>query len=248
MGMSASLVIIAALEREIGPLVKDWRVVEGSSLGAYRTFEKGNTIVVCSGIGPRAALRSADRVLARHNPRLLVSAGLAGSLVPELKVGDIIIPANVINSSTGVRIPTGQGIGSLVSASDVAAQEAKRLLARQYSAQAIDMEAAVVAYAAAERRVPFMAVKAISDEIDFPLPDMNHFIDAQGRFMTGKFLSHIALRPKLWPVVRKLRADSFLASQQLCAELRNLIDNQKRQPPSPDTPSASASEKETRSQ
>jgi adenosylhomocysteine nucleosidase len=244
--MSASVIIIAALEREVSALVKGWRVVQGSSLGAYRTFEKDEVLVVCAGIGSRAALKAADRVLGRHQPRLLISAGLAGSLVPELKVGEVMIPATIISASTGLSISTGQGSGTLVSSSGVAGPEAKRLLTRQYSAQAIDMEAAVIARAAATHSVPFMAIKAISDEIDFPIPEMDLFIDAHGRFLTGKFLSYIALRPKLWPVVRRLRANTALASQQLCAELRNLIDRYNRQPSVPRTPSASESERKTR--
>lgn len=244
--MSADVVIIAALEREVRPLVKGWRVVQGSSLGAYRTFEQDDVLVVCAGIGSRAASKTIDKVLSRHRPKLLISAGLAGSLVPDLKVGEVFIPATIISSRTGAPLLTGQGNGTLVSASGIAGPEAKRLLARQYNAIAVDMEAASVAIAAVKNSIPFTAVKAISDENEFAFPEMDTFIDPHGRFSTTRFLSHVALRPALWPVVRKLSANTRLASQNLCAELRNLLENRKRQPASAQDVRLAGQEKETR--
>lgn len=224
-GMSASIVIIAAMEREVKPLVQGWSVYSGPALGAYRSFADRDVLVVCSGIGPRPVLNSVEKVLNHFNPKLLISAGLAGALIAEFKVGHVIIPATIINSATNKRIPTGQGRGTLVSASGVAGQNAKRLLAEKYAAQVVDMEAALVAEAAVKRGVPFVAVKAVSDEYDFPLPAMDQFVTASGRFVMGKFLSYLALRPSLWPVVRQLNLNSKIASGKLCAELRNLIDD-----------------------
>lgn len=225
--------------------MKGWRVVQGESLGAYRTFEQEDVLVVCAGIGARAALKAVDKILALHKPSLLISGGFAGSLVPEWTVGQVISPATVIKASTGVRFFTRQGCGTLVSVSGVADPEAKRLLARRYNAHAVDMEAAVVADAAAARAIPFLAVKAISDEIDFPLPEMDSFVDAHGRLLTRKFLCHIALRPKLWPIMSKLGSNSRFASQQLCAELRTVIENEERQSSASRFPVASVMERET---
>jgi adenosylhomocysteine nucleosidase len=222
--MSVSLIIIAALEREVMPVVRGWRVAPGRYSGAYRSFENDSTLVVCAGIGPRAALRVADAVLGRYKPELLVSAGLAGALAAELQPGQVFTPERVINSGTGQTFATHQGSGTLVSASSVAGLHAKRLLARQYPAQAVDMESAVIAQAAAQHGIPFLAVKAVSDPADFPVPDLEPFIDPHGRFLTARFVAHVALRPSLWSVVNKLRANSALASQQLCAELRNLMN------------------------
>jgi adenosylhomocysteine nucleosidase len=229
MAMSASIAIIAAMEREVRSLVKGWPAYSGPSLGAYRSFATGDVLVVCAGIGPRAVRSSVESVLTRFSPSLLISAGLAGALVPELKVGQVITPATVIDTATSQCISTGQGSGILVSAPGVAGQKAKRLLAEKYAAQVVDMEAALVAEAAAKVGVPFVAIKAISDEYDFPVPGMDRFVAPSGRFLTGKFLCHIALRPSLWPVVRQLNVNSKIASRQLCAELRNLIDHARRQ-------------------
>lgn len=227
--MSVKLVIISALEREIAPLVRGWAVSDEGVAAAYRCFVRNDVAVICAGIGYRAALRSTDSALSLYEPELVISAGLAGALSQDMQVGDEFIPEAVFNSKTGMRIPTEQGHGVLVSASEVAGPEAKRLLARQYSAMAVDMEAAAVAEVAALKGVRFMAVKTISDAYDFPVPDMDPFVDANGRFLTRKFVSYAVMHPGLWGVVRKLAVNSSIASQKLCSALRNLIETGKWQ-------------------
>ncbi len=223
--MSYKVVIIAALEREVAPLVKGWRVADDGVSRVYRSFANDDTIVVCAGIGPGAARRVAEAAVAEYKPELLVSAGLAGALTQDLKVGEAFVPATIINSATGQQHTTGHGSGVLVSASEIAGPEAKRLFARQHGAQLIDMEAAVVLEVAKRHGITFTAIKAISDEADFKLPELAPFVDHEGRFLTGKFVWHLFLRPRMWRAVRKLSANSALASVELCKVLRKLIED-----------------------
>ena len=52
--------IVAALEREVRPLVKDWSVREKEADGRrLRFFEKDDIVLVCGGIGAEAARRAA---------------------------------------------------------------------------------------------------------------------------------------------------------------------------------------------
>jgi adenosylhomocysteine nucleosidase len=224
--MSYKVAIIAALEREVAPLVKGWRVVDDGVSRVYRSFANGDTVVVCAGVGPKAARRVAEAAVAEYKPELLVSAGLAGALVPGLRVGEAIVPSVIINSASGERHETGHGSGILVSASEIAGPQAKRLFARQHDAQLIDMEAAAVIEVARRHGIAFTAVKAISDEVDFEVPELDPFVDYGGRFLTGKFVWYVALRPRMWPVVRKLAANSARASVELCNVLRKLIEEQ----------------------
>jgi adenosylhomocysteine nucleosidase len=154
---------------------------------------------------------------------------MAGALVPEMTVGHVLIPATVVNSRTGTMIRTGHGKGTLVTASGIAGPEGKRLFARQYSGLAVDMEAAAVAEVAKVHKLGFSAVKAISDDVEFPVPDLEPFVDRNGKFLTSKFLAHIAPRPRLWGIVRQFAANSAQASQELCRVLRNLIETGKWQ-------------------
>src|SRR5262252_9532224 len=102
-----SIAIVAALEREVRPLVKKWRVQNREHDGRrLRFFLIGETVLVCGGIGATAARRATEAVIALFHPKLVYSAGFAGALDPGLKVADILRFAQVISagdaSSTSV--------------------------------------------------------------------------------------------------------------------------------------------------
>jgi adenosylhomocysteine nucleosidase len=143
------------------------------------------------------------------------SVGFAGALTANLRVAEIFTPAVVIDARDGSRTEIDGGIGTLVTFMEVASAAQKSNLAQAYSAQAVDMEAAAVATAARAHGIKFAAIKVISDELSFELPDMARFIDAQGRFRTTSFVLFAALRPWLWPRVATLASNSRKASQAL---------------------------------
>jgi hypothetical protein len=84
------------------------------------------------------------------------------------------------------------------------------------------MEAAAVARAAEARRVLFAVVKVISDEFDFTLPDMDRFVDSDGRFLESRFGLFAAIRPWIWPQVVRLATNSKRASRVLCEWLESV--------------------------
>jgi adenosylhomocysteine nucleosidase len=153
----------------------------------------------------------------------LVSAGYAGALTSTFAPGDLVTPAEIIDAHTGEQFATSQGSGILVSTSGVASVNDKRALAKRFSAQATDMEAAAVARVAQAHGREFITLKAISDALDFELPPMDRFISANGDFQTARFAIHAALHPSLWPAIRKLARNSQRASLTLCSALEHLI-------------------------
>jgi adenosylhomocysteine nucleosidase len=208
--------MVAALEREIKPLVKHWRVRERAHAGkSFRFFEQDAVVLVCGGIGPQAARRVAEAVIESYSPTIIYSVGFCGALEPQLKAGDVIQPAQIIDAGDGSRVNLSEGRGILVSFGSVASPAQKAKLKESFSAQIVDMEAAAVARAAQARGVEFAAVKAVSDEFDFSFPSMERFIDSGGAFRQGRFAAYAALRPWLWPNVRRLAISSNLASRAL---------------------------------
>jgi adenosylhomocysteine nucleosidase len=217
--------IVAALEREVRPLIKDWRVTEKAVDGRrFRFFEKDDSVVVCGGIGAEAARRAAEAVIAIYAPKLIYSAGFAGALDPALKVGDVVRPRRVVNADDGSSVNLDQREGVLISFGSVASPEQKAKLRDSFGAQAVDMEASAVAQAAAARGIGFAVVKVISDEFDFSFPSIERFVDSDGRFLQGRFAWFTALRPWLWPRVARLARNSNCASLALCRCLRTMID------------------------
>lgn len=219
--------IVAALHREVNLFVKTWRVSGKEHAGKrFRFFEKDDVVLVCGGIGAEAARRAAEAAIALYDPSVIYSAGFAGALNDQLKVGDVIQPQLVINAGDGSSITLNDGEGVLVSFASVASPEQKRRLGDSFRAQAVDMEAAAVARAAEAHGVRFRAVKAISDEVDFVFPKLNQFVDSDGKFREGQFAWFTALRPWLWPAVARLANNSKRASRALCDRLRAMNPGQ----------------------
>ena len=217
------LAIVAALEREVRPLVKSWRVSEKEHDGRrFRFFEKEDVVLVCGGIGAGAARRAAEAVIAIFGPEIVCSTGFAGALGPRLKVGDLVQPRTVINAGDGSRTAVPGGTGVLVSFGSVASPAQKLKLRESFAAEAVDMEAAAVARSAEARGKQFTVLKAISDEVDFEFPAMERFVDAEGSFSERRFAWYAALRPWLWPQVIRLARNSNRAARALCMSLRTL--------------------------
>lgn len=56
--------IVAALEREVRPLIRHWRGSEKEHGGRrFRFFENRELVLVCGGIGADAARRAAEAVI-----------------------------------------------------------------------------------------------------------------------------------------------------------------------------------------
>ena len=215
--------IVAALEREVRSLVKEWRVRAKEHAGrSFYFFEDGDIVLVCGGIGAEAARRAAEAVIAIYSPKLIYSAGFAGALDPALKLADIVQPRRVVNAGDGSRVSLDRGEGVLVTFGSVANPAQKVSLRDSFGAQAVDMEAAAVARAAEARGVEFAVVKVISDEFDFSFPSMERFVDSNGQFLEVRFAWFAALRPWLWPQVARLARNSNRASRALCGWLRKM--------------------------
>jgi adenosylhomocysteine nucleosidase len=218
------LAIVAALEREVRSLVRNWKVVTQQYEGhTFRFYESQVAVVVCGGIGAEAARRASEAVVKLYRPEVLISAGFAGALDPQLKVGQIFLASRVIDAKDGSSTQVDSGSGILISIALVATAEQKSRLANAYGAQAVDMEAAAVAIAARQHELGFVAIKAISDASDFEMPSMDPFITSDGQFRTGAFARFSAVRPWLWPRLIRLSRYSARASDALCSELGRYI-------------------------
>ena len=215
------IAIVAAMPVELAPLLGRVRSREIDGVDLY---ELPNAMVAIGGIGGKFARRAAEVVVEQATPEQLISAGMAGATAPRLKVGDVGSIREVVDMATGVRYPAApDGEWVLASSQDVSDIGKKRQLLARCGAEVVDMEAAAVAQVAQERGLEFRAIKSISDGAEFALPPMTQFIDERGRFATSRFLMYVALRPKWWSVLGKLRENSKIASTNLCRELEHLI-------------------------
>ena len=221
-GMSALGVefgYVAALEREVAGVVRDWTATRARIGNVERRVYynyRQRAALICAGTGEERAYTAAKAFIEKFSPRVVVSIGFAGSCVAELVPGAVVVPARVVEASSGRVFPCGFGSGTVVTLDQVAGKAAKQEALARLGALAVEMEAAGVAAAAAEYGKEFAAIKAISDGAEDELDFVSGFLTPEG-FGTARFMAHIALRPALWGRVAELNRHSRLASTALAS-------------------------------
>jgi adenosylhomocysteine nucleosidase len=231
--LTSRVAIVAAMAREIRPLVRSWK--REPSQSGIAVFSSPYAVAVFAGMGRRRAELAAQAALEFTPVHQFISAGWAGGLHAGLAPGAVKFAECVIDAATGEKFvgapadAPGESAAVLVTSDHVVSPEEKRGLRAAYAADIVDMEAATVARIARAEGVPFVAIKGVSDAHDFDLPGMENFATEEGQFREGAFAIHAAFRPGLWKPVHWMARNSGLAARNLCAELeRYLAGGEKR--------------------
>lgn len=170
------------------------------------------TLVRASGARPGVAARLA-RALADQGAKSLLSFGMAGGLAPGLRPGALVLPRRIIapsgaayavdeawRSALAARVGAhadGAIAGAETVVRDVAAKSA---LHRLSGAVAVDMESHEVAAVAAERGLPFLAVRAIADPWNRAIPTAALAgVSPDGARRPAAVMAALAVRP--WQIV-----------------------------------------------
>ncbi len=166
--------------------------------------------VVHTGMGLEAAASAAEALLVGVRPRWVISGGFAGALDPRLRLGDVVVAENFSSPALLARLDLAAHRGQLVSrARPAELVEEKATLHRETGAIAVDMETAAIAAACARAGVPLLAVRAISDPAQTPLPaPLAEWFDlARQRPRPRRLLMYVWRRPSaIWPFVRFVRS------------------------------------------
>lgn len=158
----------------------------------------------------------AARILCKEGPDLLISIGVSGGLAPGLAAGTLvagttIMPVNKIGeiwrehekdvaARTAVfpefaEIQCGR---LLTSPTPVLTTEDKQQLYDRTGALAVDMESWAVARSAARARIPFVCIRAISDDSERGIPvEAMAGISENGKTRTGPVVKAVLKRPGL---------------------------------------------------
>jgi adenosylhomocysteine nucleosidase len=146
---------------------------------AVTGLNRESAIVAGPGVAPLASGGDIATLAARieaalsSNIKGVISIGIAGALDPSLKVGDAVIDINgdrFWSDRLVVALPHARR-GVIVGSNDMMTDAAAKGALRQASgALCVDMESHVAAKAAARHRLPFVALRFISDGADRALP------------------------------------------------------------------------------
>jgi nucleoside phosphorylase len=222
--ISKMIAIIVAIRAELRPLLRRLavpRFARHEGLNFYLGNFAGREVIFCaSGIGIQSARDAADVLLSNYSPEVVVCAGVAGALIDAVKFGDIIIGTEIFQAhlTTGAvptrvfvkprfRLPDAALVsararlaigGGIVTSDRVATTpEEKRAIFDKTAALAVEMETAAIAQVAFDRRVKFLAVRAISDDVGETLPAETNSLHRDGKLQWGRVAKAVVARPSV---------------------------------------------------
>ena len=193
------------LAHEAVPFLKSCTQQETFSIGDVRctlaNLANRRVLVALVGMGTTRARVSADTIFTHFRPRALILSGYGGALVPQLKVGQVVVSQNYNSKEVGsfLRLLSDFDFADFCTGDEIVATPAQRAaLARSREAQVVEMETAPVAEIAHGRGVPFVAVRVISDAYEQVLPVgalAAGFDSARGRATPLRLARRLALHP-----------------------------------------------------
>ena len=236
--------LIAAIPQESEALLRcitGWKRIALGSFRGYRFELAGHScLLITSGMGVRRA-SAATRILVETSaPRILISFGIAGAVESDLQIGDVITIKSVCQLVQGVPGPLLPLSSWPEAAQEAAAQALSQRGARLLTGTAIttsgpqiveylpgkmlhpilEMETAGIAQVAAEKGVPLLSLRAISDGPCAPIPfDLGKIMDEDANLQVGRLLKAIARNPKIVFQSSRLVRNTRIASDNAAAAL-----------------------------
>ena len=233
------LVFISALRRELvglEPLLSEAETAHyGSAVSLQGTAADRPVALVHSGIGRERSQEAVREILQTARPRAIVALGFAGGISQDVRGGDLIVPRTIrgLEGSNGSQLDAGVlepdpylfdsalealedelnavHTEEIVSVPEVMPNaQSKEQLATSPRTKAVDMESYWIGELARDAGVPFLAVRAASDETEDTLPEFDQFLDGMGDvrpFAAAKYYAthpwHIFEVPRLAVNARK---------------------------------------------
>lgn len=229
------IVTTFALDSEFAPWRKrrDFRRNDGQVPSYESRSGRVRLRVVLTGIGHTAAAAAAAAVF-RDKPDLCIASGLAGGLSDALRVADVIAPprvsgpdgASILCDPSALELALGCGarrIEALYSAPAIVVTAAQK---RQLSgiADAVDMESQTILGESRQRRVPALALRAISDTANVDLPlDLNRAVSSRGQVNRGRLFAELVRCPKALPGLVRLGVLGYRAATALSVFLDSYL-------------------------
>lgn len=197
-------------------------------------FDGIRIAVVECGMGFARARRATHALIDAHTPKWLLSCGFSGALLPEMKVGDVVMARSICDQhgqelSVDVKVANdparGLYVGRILTADElVRTGDEKKALAAKYDAIAVDLESLAVAQVARDANMRFLAVRVISDDLSSDLPpEILTVVGATGSLRLGAALGSFWKRPSSVKDMWQLRESAQNAAEHLAAFLEGVV-------------------------
>jgi adenosylhomocysteine nucleosidase len=238
--------LFAALPQELSHIRKKRQSAQKPEGGPFPLQKKQNpqcqVIAVQTGMGAANAAAAFRRVLEEHHPDVVLSAGFGGALYEDATVGDIVwssrsllirgdgsrqpedlredfVPDSVLGRRIGEKLSerTAAREGIIVTLPEMMAKsKIRKMIPRDLPFPVCDMETFFLARLSHQNRVPFLALRSITDRLDEDVPqEFLAVTDKTGQYRFSRAFGLLFAKPKLIPASIKLGRNAARASKNL---------------------------------
>jgi adenosylhomocysteine nucleosidase len=207
------------MKPELRPFVKaaglerDAAVTSGGAV--YRGSVPGADVVaLMTGIGMGAATNAVERALDLGPCDHVLVVGIAGGIDPGLRIGDVVVPAVVVDGRNGTEYsctPLGprSPAGRVISSDDLLSDTDEQAALAAQGVTAVDMETGAVAAVCQARGIPWTAFRGISDHgVEDGVDDSVLALSRpDGTANTGAVARYVLTKPWRVPTLARLGRD-----------------------------------------
>jgi adenosylhomocysteine nucleosidase len=234
--------LLFAMNSEFLPFSRRVSLHRDRAASEFRRGRLGDVdlVVGLTGVGHRRAHALATKAVSTYTPDLVVMAGVAGGLVDDLGIADVIAADAVVSLAGLERAgliadlgPGRQRVGTLYSTDVIVSAADKKLAAAADVAAAhgsaaplgVEMENGPVAAVARAAGVPWAGVRTLSDVAQQDLPlDMERLRDPKdGHLRSSRVLGAALVRPRALAALPKIGAETSKATRHLAAYLEEWL-------------------------
>jgi adenosylhomocysteine nucleosidase len=198
----------------------------------FRGQLHGKTLaVIHTGVGRHTCRERLEILLRRENFSCLISAGFAGALEKDLRVGHLLVAENFSNqelvSSPKLELADENTfLGKLLTVPRmVESGHERESLNKKHGAAAVDMETEVIAELCSAHNLPMLSVRAISDTATepFPAPANVLFDVAKQKTNFVRLGGYLAMHPSAISRLNAFRAQVGIARKRLAEALDQIV-------------------------
>ena len=237
--------LIAAMPEDVRPLLKRVGTYRKEKVGPFRlyrfTITGGEACLVESGMGATKGAAAARALIDAARPSVMLNFGFAGAVTAGPSVGDLMVANRLFlhrhrsfselynldqDLAESMEMALAKGCwgkpfqvyrGAFITAGEIVAKGALAgILPQGVANPMLEMETAAIAQVAAAAKIPFIAVRAISDAADEELGfSLDELTDSELNVRIGRVLWTVARKPWIVPQLVRLARNSRLAGENL---------------------------------
>jgi adenosylhomocysteine nucleosidase len=190
-----------------------------------------NVAIIHTGVGRRTCRERLEVLLRRENFSALISAGFAGALEKDLRVGHLLVAENfssqeLLSSPKLALADESTFLGKLLTVPRmIESTQERESLNKKHGAAAVDMETEVIAELCRAHNLPMLSVRAISDTAtaSFPAPANVLFDVAKQRTDFVRLAGYLATHPSAFARLNAFRSQVGVARKALAEALDQVV-------------------------